>query len=133
ARQKRTIVGGLTFARRTSASTLASTAKSGSASITAATCCCPCDSASARSRIVSSTWPMGLWGLVRRVAAGLIGRRSEKSADRAGHAIIPVDREQGAPFVERRAWMRDAAAHEIAYSRRIVVGGEAQIGVVVVL
>ena len=48
-----------------------------------------------------------------------------------GHAIVVVDGEQGAPFVERRARMRDAASDKIADLRRFG-GGEAQIRVLIV-
>src|SRR5258705_12011605 len=132
ARQNRMIDGGLTLARRASALTLARHANCGSSSIAAATRCCACDSVPARSRIARSRSPPGCGDTLRRLVTRIIASvGSEKRPDRAGDAIVVVDREQGAPFVERSARMRNAAADQIADLRRIA-GGEAQIRVLVV-
>src|SRR5450755_2455426 len=109
------MVGGLTLARRASASTLARSANSGSSSMAAATCCCACESDAARSRMATSRSPTG----VRSVLRGLLTKvrvleGSEVGAYRAGHAIVVIDREQHAPFVEGRARMRNAAADQLA-------------------
>ena len=59
--------------------------------------------------------------------------RSEVGADRAGHAIAVVDREQDPPLVERRARMRNAAADQVADLRRVgFVAAEAEVRVLVV-
>src|SRR5260221_7671758 len=56
---------------------------------------------------------------------------SEKRPNRARHTIVVVNGEQGAPFVEGRARMRDAASDKVGDLRRIA-SGEAEIRVLVV-
>src|SRR5437660_7676815 len=132
ARQKRTIDGGLTLALRASASTLARSANCGSSSTVAATCCCAFDNVAARSRIVKSRSHTGAGVMLRRLDTRInFAAGSEKRPNRARHTIVVVDGEHGAPLVEGRARMRNAASDKIADLRRIA-GGEAQIRVLVV-